>query len=77
VIAALEALGPEVTRRGLLATIEGVGRFDLGGLELTYGPGDNQGMDQVFLTVLDGEGGFDAVDVAVPVAQSGEIPGGK
>jgi ABC-type branched-subunit amino acid transport system substrate-binding protein len=77
VIAALEALGPEVTRRGLLATIEGVGRFELGGLELTYGPGDNQGMDQVFLTVLDGEGGFDAVDVAVPVAQSGEIPGGK
>lgn len=77
VIAALDALGPEVTRQGLLATIRDVGRFDLGGLELTYGPDDNQGLDEVFLTVLDGEGGFGPVELAVPASQSGEIAGGQ
>jgi len=77
VIAALEALGPDVTRQGLLSTIKDVGRFDLGGVELTYGPGDNQGMDAVFLTVLDSDGHFGAVDEAVPVAQPSEGAGGQ
>jgi branched-chain amino acid transport system substrate-binding protein len=62
VIAALEALGPEVTRQGLLNTINAVGQFDLGGIQLSYGPGDNQGMDEVFLTVLKGDGSFGAVE---------------
>jgi len=75
-IAALEALGPEVTRQGLLSTIKDIGRFDLAGLELTYGPGDNQGMDEVFLTVLDGDGHFSAIDLPVPTAaQAGDSPG--
>lgn len=74
-IAGLEALGPEVTRQGLLSTIKDVGRFDLGGLELTYGPGDNQGMDEVFLTVLDGDGRFSAIDLSVPTAQAGDNAG--
>jgi branched-chain amino acid transport system substrate-binding protein len=77
VIAALEALGPEVSRQGLLSTIKDVGRFDLGGLELTYGPGDNQGMDEVFLTVLDGDGHFGAIDRSVPTMQAGDSPGGQ
>jgi ABC-type branched-subunit amino acid transport system substrate-binding protein len=76
-IAALEALGPEVTRQDLLSTIKDVGQFDLGGLELTYGPGDNQGMDEVFLTVLDGDGRFGAIDLSVPASQSGENAGGQ
>jgi len=74
-IAALEALGPDVTRQALLSTIKDLGRFDLGGLELTYGPGDNQGMNEVFLTVLDGDGHFSAIDVSVPTAQAGDSPG--
>jgi len=74
-VAALEALGPDVTRQGLLSTIKDVGRFDLGGLELTYGPGDNQGMDEVFLTVLDSDGHFGAIDVPVPTVQAGDSPG--
>jgi ABC-type branched-subunit amino acid transport system substrate-binding protein len=74
-IAALETLGPEVTRQGLLSTIKDMGRFDLGGLELTYGPGDNQGMDEVFLTVLDGDGQFSAIDLSVPTEQAGDSPG--
>lgn len=62
VVEALERLEEPVTREGLLATINGVGTFDLDGVSLTYGPGDNQGMDQVFLTVIQADGSFKAVD---------------
>ena len=62
VIAALDKLGPDVTRTGLLETIYKAGTFDLGGIKLHYGPKDNQGMDQVFLTVIQPDGSFKAVD---------------
>ncbi|HEY4173620.1 MAG TPA: hypothetical protein VGM42_11390 [Rhodopila sp.] len=32
--------------------------FDLGGFTLIFGPGHNQGSDQVFLTVLQADGSF-------------------
>jgi branched-chain amino acid transport system substrate-binding protein len=62
VIAALQAMGPDVTRAGLLDTITGIGEFDLGGVELSFGPGDNQGMDHVYFTVLQGDGSFRSVE---------------
>ncbi len=62
VLQALEKLGAVVTREGLLATIARVGTFDLGGVTLTYGKNDNQGMDQVFLTVIESDGSFKAVN---------------
>jgi ABC-type branched-subunit amino acid transport system substrate-binding protein len=61
----VEALGKvkgPVTRAGLLSTIKESGPFDLGGITLSYGPNDNQGMDQVFLTVIQADGSFKAVD---------------
>ena len=61
----VEALGKvkgPVTRAGLLSTIKEVGTFDLGGITLAYGPDDNQGMDQVFLTVIQADGSFKPVD---------------
>jgi ABC-type branched-subunit amino acid transport system substrate-binding protein len=61
----IEALGKvkgPVTRAGLLSTIKEVGTFDLGGITLSYGPDDNQGMDQVFLTVIQADGSFKPVD---------------
>ncbi len=65
-VQALERLDGAVTRAGLLSTIVEVGQFDLGGLTLRYGPGDNQGMDQVFLTVIQADGSFKAVDRLQP-----------
>lgn len=56
-----EMKGP-VTRTGLLSTIKEVGTFDLGGIMLTYGPDDNQGMDQVFFTVIQADGTFKPID---------------
>lgn len=70
VVAALEALGPDVTREALLAVFRDRGSFDLGGLKLSFGPEDNQGLDEVFLTVLDDEGRFDAVERALPAPGS-------
>jgi branched-chain amino acid transport system substrate-binding protein len=62
VIHALQQLGQPITRAGLLATIRKLGTFDLDGVSLTYGPHDNQGLDQVFLTVVQANGSFVAVD---------------
>jgi len=62
VVQALERLGESVTRGGLLATIREAGTFDLDGITLSYGQDDNQGMDQVFLTVIQGDGSFKAVN---------------
>lgn len=62
VIQALEKTGDLVTRAGLLAVIREVGTFDLGGVTLSYGPNDNQGMDKVFLTVIQADGSYKQVD---------------
>lgn len=61
VIAALEKLDGEPTRKALLDAVYG-NSFDLGGVKLTYGAADNQGMDSVFLTVIQEDGSFKPVD---------------
>ncbi len=62
VMRVLGELGATVTREGFLNKIAEVRTFDLDGITLTYGPEDNQGMDQVFLTVIQPDGRFKAVD---------------
>ncbi|RMD62156.1 MAG: ABC transporter substrate-binding protein [Alphaproteobacteria bacterium] len=61
-VEALSKAGAEPTRTTLLDAVYQTGRFDLGGVTLSYGPGDNQGMDQVFLSVIEADGTFKAVD---------------
>ena len=61
-IAALNKAGAEPTREGLLKTIKDTGEFDIGGLMMTFGPEDNEGLDSVFLTVIQADGAFQAVD---------------
>jgi branched-chain amino acid transport system substrate-binding protein len=61
-IAALEKMGSEPTRDGLIKAIKDTGKFDIGGLTMTFGPSKNQGLDQVFLTVIQADGSFKAVD---------------
>ncbi len=61
-VSVLEQLGDAVTRDGFLDKIAEIGSFDLKGIPLTYGPEDNQGMDQVFLTVIQSDGRFKAVE---------------
>jgi branched-chain amino acid transport system substrate-binding protein len=59
--AALERIPGEPTRQGLLEAIAKGGVFDLEGAKLAYGPTDNQGMDEVFLTVIQPDGTFKPV----------------
>jgi branched-chain amino acid transport system substrate-binding protein len=62
VIDALGKMKGPVTRAGLLSTIKEVGTFDLGGITLSYGPDNNQGMDQIFFTVIQADGNFKPID---------------
>jgi branched-chain amino acid transport system substrate-binding protein len=59
---ALNSMQGDVARQALLEEFARIGTFDLGGVALTYGPRDNQGMDQIFLTVIQADGRFKAVD---------------
>jgi ABC-type branched-subunit amino acid transport system substrate-binding protein len=60
--AGLEKAGAEPTREGLVAAIKGTPKFDIGGLSMTFGPDKNEGLDEVFLTVIQADGSFKAVD---------------
>src|SRR6516162_9313066 len=61
VIEALKRLPGEPTREALLDAVTYSGAFDLDGMELTYGPDKNQGMNEVFFTILQADGSFKPV----------------
>jgi branched-chain amino acid transport system substrate-binding protein len=61
-IAALDKMGAQPTREGLIRIIKDTGKFDIGGLTMTFGPTKNEGLDQVFLTVIQPDGSFKPVD---------------
>jgi len=61
-VQALEGIKGKVTRENLLNSIRSTGSYDLGGLELVYGPSDSQGMDKVYLSVIQKDGSFKYVD---------------
>ena len=44
------AVKGELTREKFITTMQEVGRFDMGGLMLQYGPTDHQGLDDIYLT---------------------------
>ena len=60
--AALELVGPNPTRSALLQTIRDVGRFDIGGHVLTFGDRPSDEQPKVFLTVIQPDGTFKAVE---------------
>src|SRR6266436_1710600 len=62
IIAALEKVNGEPTRKSLVEAVQKVGTFDLGGFKLAYGDASNRGSDHVFLTVIQADGSFKAVD---------------
>lgn len=60
--AALEKAGPQPTRAGLLRAINDVGRFDISGSIVTVGIRALDAPPKVFLTVIQRDGTFKAVD---------------
>ena len=61
VIAALQECGAEVDRSCLLDQLIDRGDFDIDGFKLQFGDGDNQGSDEVFLTVIGSDGRYHPV----------------
>ncbi len=59
-VEALKKVSGEPTRKAFLDAALG-GSFDLGGVKLGYGKDDNQGSDEVFLTVIQADGSFKPV----------------
>ena len=62
VAAVLELAGPDPTRAEMLRLINDVGRFDISGDIMTFGPKTQELPPKVFLTVIQLDGTFKAVD---------------
>lgn len=60
-IKALQDAGANLTRESFLAALNGLRTVDLNGAVMEFGEGDNQGMDNVFLTRIRADGGFEPV----------------
>ena len=59
----LQQAGRDVTRDSFLALTTGQGYgLDFGGFTLEFGPGRNQGTDKIFLTRIEQDGRFAAID---------------
>ncbi len=57
----LRMAGPNPTRAGFLSALRQAETIDIDGFLLRYGPEDNQGSDQVYLTIIDSQGRFRSV----------------
>ncbi|MCY6382466.1 ABC transporter substrate-binding protein [Hoeflea prorocentri] len=62
---ALRRLGPQPTRSAFLDLFKSPATFDIDGMVLEFGPGDNQGSDRVFLTAIGEDGSFVALDAGL------------
>ncbi len=67
-IQALQRVGAELDRQAFIDSLIEGEDFDVGGFKLRFSDGDNQGSDQVFLTVIDGSGKYR------PIASLRDIP---
>lgn len=67
-VAALEKAGANVDRVTFLEAIKDTGTFDFGGLSMTFGADDNQGLDKVFMTIIGEDGKFKPVDKLIRIS---------
>jgi ABC-type branched-subunit amino acid transport system substrate-binding protein len=54
----LRRAGPRPTREKLIAALESMQRFDLGGIDVTYGPDNRTGTQYIDLTIINRNGMF-------------------
>ncbi|HWP14588.1 MAG TPA: ABC transporter substrate-binding protein, partial [Xanthobacteraceae bacterium] len=67
-IAALEKAGKDVTRDGMLKAIKDTGKFDIGGLPMTFSAEKNEGLDKVWMTIIEADGSFKPIDKMVKIS---------
>ena len=58
---ALNDAGADLSRSSFLKALNAIKTVDFGGAVLAFGPGDNQGMDDVFLTRITADGSFETI----------------
>lgn len=74
-VTSLEKMEPDVTREDLLDIFQKRNLvLDMGGVTLKYGPGDNQGMDSVYLSALQKDGSYQYVDRLSKSIATAELP---
>lgn len=61
-VAGLKACGSDLSRECLLKAVRDAGVIEIDGMQLEYGPEDNQGSDAVFLTVIGTDGQYRGVE---------------
>jgi ABC-type branched-subunit amino acid transport system substrate-binding protein len=61
IAAVLEKTDGEPTRKGLIEAVQKSGGLDFGGFKLAYGPDNNRGSNEVYLTVIQADGSFKQV----------------
>jgi ABC-type branched-subunit amino acid transport system substrate-binding protein len=69
-IAALDKAGKNVTRESFVKVIKETGKFDIGGLIMTYGPEDNEGLDKVFMTIIQADGTFKPIEKMIRMSSN-------
>ena len=57
-VEALKRASPKPTRAKVLAALEGMKKFDLGGLEISYSPTDHTGLEFADLSIIGADGRF-------------------
>jgi ABC-type branched-subunit amino acid transport system substrate-binding protein len=57
-VEALRRASPNPTRKKVLAALESMKKFDIGGLEVTYSPDDHTGLDFADLSIIGADGRF-------------------
>jgi ABC-type branched-subunit amino acid transport system substrate-binding protein len=62
IAAAIEKVDGDLTRQAMIDAVQKAGSLDLGGFKLSYSPTSNRGSNEVFLTVIQADGSFKAVD---------------
>ena len=61
-VARLQACGSDLSRECFLSVLTGPSTVDIEGLQLEFGPGDNQGSDTVLLTRIGADGEYELAD---------------
>ena len=69
-IAALDKAGKDVTREGLLKAIKETGKFDIGGLPMTFSAEKNEGLDKVFMTIIQADGSFKPIEKMIKISSN-------
>ena len=69
-IAALDKAGKDVTRDGMLKAIKDTGKFDIGGLSMTFSADKNEGLDKVWMTIIEADGSFKPIEKMIRMSSN-------